>query len=129
MAARRQRLAEAMGIARSANVRMTVLGELVDHFRAFGHYQTAVDLIESVREQFDPAQAEELVALEEALRQEDVEAQSRESKRQAAADLARKQAQLAYYRKSLSRARAHEDQQAAALLEQAIQQLEAELAP
>ena len=125
---RRRGLNGALAAAVSDPVRLIVLREFVDFYRAIGRPGQAAEMFESVKHQLGEAAAKALEQMQVELRLQEEDRQAQAARTQAAVEITQKESQLRYYRARLERARAAGDAGEAARLQAAIQQLERDLA-
>ena len=111
---RRQRwLQQALAAAVSEPTRLAVLEEMVRFHRQCGVRAPAVDLLESVKNQFGAEAKASIDAMQESLRAEDAECQAQAARDAAASQIGMNRALLVYLRKCLESSK--DDQQKAGL--------------
>jgi hypothetical protein len=121
-------LKQALGVAESDTVRLVVLEDVVRLYEKYDARVEAVNLLESVKNQFGAEAAGAIGARQEKLRGDDAEFQAAAARRLASDKLAEARVRLEYYRKCLADAGGTAGAEADGL-RAAIQQVEKDLNP
>ena len=121
---RKQGLEEALAAALSDPVRLAVLREFADYYKAINRPAVGALMLQSLKHQFSGEAAETIGAMQAGLQDAEAARQDRNTRARSAAEVARSGAQLKYYQTCLEQARTAGEQEEVAKLQEAIQQLE-----
>jgi len=124
---RRRGLEDALAAALSEPVRLAVLREFVDYYRAINRPAVGVQMLQSLKHQFSGEAAETIGAMQAGLQDAEAARQARNARAQSAAEIVRNEARLKYYQACLERARTEGEQEEVARLRAAITALEREM--
>lgn len=120
-------LDKALATAESADAKLAVLCELALYYREMSRPQLAVDMLDSVKQQFQGDQLARLELLQRQMKAEVEIAAARESRAKALGAAAADRSLLRYYQSRLELAQKSGDEAKAARLSRAIADLEAKL--
>jgi hypothetical protein len=121
---RKQGLEDALAAALSEPVRLTVLREFADYYRAISRPAVGALMLQSLKHQFSGEAAETIGALQAGLQDAEAARQAGDTRAQSAAEVVRSGAQLKYYQACLEQVRTEGEQEEVARLQEAIQELE-----
>jgi hypothetical protein len=124
---RKQGLEDALAAALSEPVRLTVLREFADYYRAISRPAVGALMLQSLKHQFSGEAAETIGALQAGLQDAEAARQAGDTRAQSAAEVAQKEGRLKYYRSLLEAAQAQGDAATTAGIQSAIQKLDLEL--